>query len=258
MPADATSLGFVLVIGNASGVDAKAITVEVDDLDGQGFKADAGDDQSARVGRRVVLNGVRSEPRGNLRYRWVQSAGPKAILKASDGPTATFVPSLPGTYQFTLIVATPRGELSEPSVVTVTVGASVRASTDAPPMAIDELARVSVASIEGGSKYAEDISKTFDTVADGIDSFKTFAEAINEMTRRLDSVVPRDKDRRAVWIDQLFSPVMAKVVVGMKTEGIDLTQPEAQAKPLTKPQKARLAEQFRYTAAGLRASKILR
>jgi hypothetical protein len=258
VPVDATSLGFVLVIGNASGVDAKAVTVEIDDPESLGFKADAGDDQAARVGRRVVLNGIRSEPKRKLRYRWVQAGGPKAILKAGEGPTASFVPSVPGTYQFALIVATPDGELSDPSLVTVTVGANPKVSADAPPMAIDELARVSLASIDGGSLYAEDLSRTFDTIADGIDTFKSFNETINDMTRRLDAIVPRDKDRRAVWIDQLFSPLMAKLVVGMKPAGIDLTQPGAQTKPLSKSQKIRLAEQFRYIAAGLRASKTLR
>jgi hypothetical protein len=262
VPADASTLGFVLVIGNATGVDAKAVTIETEDperdADAKGFKADAGDDQSAKVGRRVVLNGIRSEPRGKLRFRWVQSGGPKVVLRTNDGPTAWFVPSVPGTYQFALIVATSLGELSEASTVTINVGGTLRASADAPEMAIDELARVSLASIVGGSKYADDLSKAFDTVADGIDTFKTFAEAINETTRRLDAVVPRDKQRRAVWIDQLFSPLMAKVAAGMKAEGIDLTEPGAQVKPLTKDQKARLAEQFRYTAAGLRASKTLR
>jgi hypothetical protein len=258
VPSDSTSLGFVLVIGNASGVDARAVTVEIEDPESLGFKADAGDDQAARVGRRVVLNGIRSEPKGKLRYRWVQAGGPKIVLKAGEGPTASFVPSVPGTYQFALIVATPGGELSDPSMVTITVGGNPKVAADAPPMAIDELARISLASIEGGNLYAEDLSRTFDTIADGIDTFKTFNDTMNDLTRRLDAIVPRDKDRRAVWIEQLFSPLMAKVVVGMKTEGIDLSRPEVQLKPLSKSQKARLAEQFRYTAAGLRASRSLR
>ncbi len=260
VPAEASSLGFVLVVGNATGVDAKSVTIEVEDPESTGkvLRADAGDDQAARVGRRVTLNGVRSEPRGKLRYRWVQSGGPKVVLKVNDGPTAWFVPMVSGTYEFALIVATSTGEISQPSTVAISVGGTVRASSDAAPMAIDELARVSLASIEGGQKYADDLSKTFDTVADGIDRFKTFAEAIAETTRRLDAVVPRDKERRAVWIERLFTPLMARVVTGMKPEGIDLTQPEAQAKPLTPDQKTRLAEQFRYTAAGLRASKTLR
>ena len=100
VPADASMLGFVLVVGNASGVDAKAVTIEVDDpeRDGveQSLKADAGDAQSAKVGRKVVLNGVRSEPRGKIRHRWVQIGGPKVALKSADGPTATFVPASSG------------------------------------------------------------------------------------------------------------------------------------------------------------------
>ena len=51
---------------------------------------------------------------------------------------------------------------------------------------------------------------------------------------------------------------MAKVVAAMKDDGLDLTQPGAQARPLTRDQKTRLAEQFRYAAAGLRASKSMR
>ena len=78
------------------------------------------------------------------------------------------------------------------------------------------------------------------------------------MTRRLDAIVPRDKERRAVWVDQLFNPLMTQVIAGLKGEGLDLTQPEAPAKPMTRTQKARLAEQLRYTAAGLRASRTLR
>jgi hypothetical protein len=262
VPADASLLGFVLVVGNATGVDAVSLLVEVDDpdreADSQTLKADAGDDQSSKVGRRVVLNGVRSEPKGNIRYRWIQTSGPKVALRTGEGPTASFIPASSGTYQFALIVATGGGLLSEASTVTVNVGGTVRASVDGPSMAIDELARVSLASIEGGSKYADDLSKAFDLAADGMNSYRTFAEAIAEMTRRLDAVVPRDKERRAVWIERMFSPLMAKMVAGMKEDGLDLSQPEAQSKPLTKTQRTRLAEQFRYTAAGIRASRTMR
>jgi hypothetical protein len=261
VPAEASSFGFVLVVGNASGVDAKALTFEVEDPERDAaelaLKADAGDDQSARVGRKVVLNGVRSEPRGKIRYRWVQAGGPKVALKSGDGPTATFVPAAPGTYQFALVVATTGGVMSEASTVSVNVGGTVRVA-DAPSMAIDELARVSLSSIEGGAKYADDLSKAFDIVADGINTFHSFADAIAEMTKRLDAVVPRDKERRAVWIEQLFSPLMLKLVAGLKADGLDLAQPGAPAKALTPSQRARLAEQFRYAAAGLRASKAMR
>jgi hypothetical protein len=262
VPADALTLGFVLVVGNSTGVDAKSVTIEVDDpdrdADGRSLKADAGDDQSARVGRKVVLNGVRSEPRDKIRFRWVQTAGPKVPIRAGEGPTASFVPALPGTYQFALIVASGGGVISEPSSVTVHVSGPSRNPADEPAMDIDELARVSLDSIDGGPKLADDVSRAFDAVADSINSYKTFADAITDMTRRLDSVVPREKDRRAVWVEKLFSPLMARIAVTLKGEGLDLTQPGTQTQALTKPQRARLAEQFRYTAAGLRATRTLR
>ncbi len=262
VPADATLLGFVLVVGNATGVDARSFLIEVEDpdreADGQALKADAGDDQTARVGRKVVLNGVRSEPRGKLRFRWVQAGGPRVALQAGDGPTASFVPEAPGTYRFALVVATTGGALSEASTVSVKVGGATRSEDESQAMAIDELARVSLASIEGGARFSDDLSRVFDVVADRIDTYRSFSEASAEMTRRLDAVVPREKDRRAVWIEQLFTPLMAKLAAGMKSEGLDLTQPESQGKPLTKVQRTRLAEQFRYTAAGLRATRTLR
>jgi hypothetical protein len=262
VPTEASTLGFVLVVGNSTGVDARALSFEVEDPERDAadlaLKADAGDDQAAKVGRKVVLNGVRSEPRGKIRYRWVQAGGPKVSLRTSDGPTASFVPASPGSYQFALLVATMSGAISEASTVTVTVGGSARAAVDGPSMAIDELARVSLSSIEGGARYADDLSKAFDTVADGMNTFRAFSDAINETTRRLDAVVPRDKERRAVWIEQLFSPLMAKLVAGLKDDGLDLTQPGAPAKTMTREQRTRLAEQFRYAAAGLRASKAMR
>ena len=146
-------------------------------------------------------------------------------------------------------------------MVTIQVGGAPRTAqgaADASPMAIDELARASIGSIEGGTRYADDLSKVFDTVADRIDSYRNYTEATTEMTRRLDAIVPRDKDRRAVWIERLFSPLMTQVVAGMKGEGLDLTQADGPGKAMTRPQKARLAEQFRYTATGLRAARTLR
>ncbi len=222
------------------------------------LKADAGDDQSAKVGRKVVLNGIRSEPRGKLRFRWIQAGGPKVVLKSVDGSMASFVPASAGTYQFALVVATNGGLMSEVSTISVTVGGTARASTDEPSMAMDELARVSLSSIEGGPRLADDLSKAFDAVADGIGSFRSFAEAIAETTRRLDAVVPRDKERRTIWVEQLFAPLMSRIVAGMKADGLDLAQPGAQVKPMTRDQKARLAEQFRYAAAGLRASRTMK
>ena len=265
VPMDARKLGFVLVVGDATGIDARSIQVEVEDperdSDEATLKADAGDDQSSKVGRRVVLNGLRSEPRGKIKYRWIQTGGPKVTLKASDAVTCSFTPLAPGTYQFALVVGSNAGMIAEADQVAITVTGSARTSAepaDVSGMAIDELARTSLAAIDGGPRLSDDLARAFDGVADRINAFKSYQDAIGEMTRRLDAVVPRDKDRRAVWVDRLFAPIMEKLVAGMRLEGLDITKPEGQTKELSKPERSRLAEQLRFAAAGFRASKAVR
>ena len=262
VPPESSPLGFVLVVGNATGVDAQTVTLPVEDAESLGhaktLRADAGDEQVTRVGKKVVLNGIRSEPRGKIHFRWIQTSGPKVQLKGAETSSPQFVPGVAGIYQFVLVVSGADGELAEPSPVTVNVNTASGASVETPGIATDELARVSIASIEGGSKYAEDISKAFDSIADRIDSFKTFSDAISEMTKRLDAIVPRDKERRATWIDRFFSPIMAQLLAGLKTEGLDLNKADSRTQPMSRNQKAKLAEELRYTAAGLRASSVLR
>ncbi len=265
VPMEADKLAFVLVVGDATGVDVRSVTVDIDDPERESnslaLKADAGDDQAAKVGRRVVLNGVRSEPNGRIKFRWIQTAGPKVALKASDAVTCSFTPLVPGPYQFALVVASTGGMLSEADQVTINVTGSARSAgepIDTTGMAIDELAKVSLATIDGGPRYSDELARAFDGVADRIGAYKSYSDAIAEMTRRLDAVVPRDKERRAVWVERLFTPIMAKIVVGMRLEGLDITQPEGQTKELSRSERAKLAEQFRYTAAGFRSSRVVR
>ena len=266
VPDEATTLGFVLVVGNSGGVDARSLVVEVENPDNDGaeqpLKADAGADRAASVGRRVVLDGLRSEPKGRVRYRWVQTAGPKATIASTAGSTCSFVAEAEGTYQFALLVIGSSNIVSEPSVVAVQVSATTsgpeQITPDRPPIALDELARSSLAAIPGGSRYVGELSRAFDAVADRIDSFKTYFDAASDLTGRLDAVVPRNPDFRGEWIDQFFKPWTAKVAERMRPEGVDLTQPNGQLKPLSKSQRTRLADQFRLTAAGLRAGNRVR
>ncbi len=265
VPMDGTRLGFVLVVGDATGVDVKSVQLDVEDpsrtSDEQNLKGDAGDDQAAKVGRRVALNGTRSEPKGRLGFRWIQTAGPKVPLRGGDGVAASFVPLVPGTYQFALIVASQSGTIAEPDPVTVQVSGSARASADpgdASGQAIDELARNLLVGIDGGTRYSEDLAKVFDGVADRIASYSSYSDAIGEMTRRLEPIIPRDKERRASWVEHLFSPLMARLAAGMRPEGLDLALPAEQIREMSKPERSKLAEQLRYTAAGFRATRAMR
>ena len=252
----------MLVVGDATGVDVKSVLIDVDDPDRDsieaGLKADAGDDQSARVGRRVVLNGTRSEPKGRLKFRWLQTGGPRVVLKASDGVTSSFTPLAPGNYQFALMVASPAGTLAEPDIVSVQVTGTARASADpadTSSLAMDELTRSLLTKIDGGSRSANDLARVFDGVADKIATYPSYSDTVSEMTRRLEPVVPRDKERRAAWVEHLLSPIMSRLSAAMRAEGLDLTDPTSQTREMSKAERAKLAEQLRYAAAGFRASR---
>ena len=266
-PEDGSVLGFVLVVGNSAGIDARSVQVEIANPDqdepGSPLKADAGPAQVATVGRRVVLDGIKSEPKGRVRFRWVQTSGPPVSDLAANGSVCSFVPAGKGTYQFALLVVGADALISEASVVKVEAkpapaGTSAGASADRPPLAIDELARTALFSVDGGAKYAASLSKEFDGVADRIDSFKTYLETGTEITRRLDAIIPRNPERRGEWLDRFFKPWTDQLGAALRADGIDVSLPAGQVKVLTRPQRARLAEQLRLTAAGLRGGASLR
>ena len=266
VPNEATEIGFVLVVGNAAGIDARPLTVAVEstefEVEALPLKADAGADLVATSGQKVVLDGARSEPRGQVKFRWVQTNGPKTVELIAYGTSCSFVPEQTGTYQFALLVVTANNLVSEADSVSVQVryakARSVESATDRPPLALDELARTALASIPGGPSHSADISRTFDGVADRVDSFKTYLEVATELTRRLDAVIPREPSRRVQWVNGLLKPWNRRLIEISRENGLDLEQAGGQTKPLTKAQRARLADQFRMTAAGLRAGLTLR
>ena len=267
VPNDATALGFVLVVGNAAGVDARALAIDVLETERSEaeaeLRADAGGNQTTGVGRRVMLDGKASEPSGRIRYRWMQVGGPAAKIQSTAGSTCSFIPDVAGEYQFALLVIGATGLVSDPAVVTVRAVAAVRSDRDGTPadnpdMAIDELARRSLGSIPGGASHAADLAGVFDALAERAESTRTYRETTAEMTRRLDAIMPRDRDRRDHWLASFVRPVTAKLATRMKASGLDPSQPDGPEKPLNKGQRAELAGQLRFAAAGLRASNRLR
>jgi hypothetical protein len=167
VPEGATgSLGFLLVVGNAKGVDTAALTIPIEARSrvprDPTLLADAGDPQVGLVGRMVTLNAIRSEPRGRIGYRWIQVGGPTIKLKIEDSYTYSFIPPAPGIYRFALVVAA-GSEISEPAKVSVTVAAAVPtadlsyATAGTPPGAasvepMEELARAALAGTDGGPR----------------------------------------------------------------------------------------------------------
>ncbi|WP_165252174.1 PKD domain-containing protein [Paludisphaera soli] len=271
MPDEPGGLGFLLVVsgpGGSDSVEVRAGGSAPNAPRNSRLGADAGDDQIALVGRQVTLNGSRSEPAGEVGYRWVQTGGPPARLKVEDGEIFAFTPTAPGVYRFALIVAA-GSELSTPDEVVVTVGAGTRIGGPAglvtagdrsipEPAPTQEVAGAALASIRGGAEAAESLATMFETAADRMDLYPTYADAFSEMSRRLEDVLPADPTHRSVWIEKLFGPLSAQTVEAMRVEGLDLRLSEARDASLTTSQKAALAEHFRLIAEGFRSTNRTR
>lgn len=86
--------------------------------------ADAGLDQTVKLGATVVLDGRASadpdQSPSPLAYQWSMTSGPAANMKGENTATPSMVPSLPGTYTFNLSVSD-GAEVSPPDSVTITV-----------------------------------------------------------------------------------------------------------------------------------------
>jgi hypothetical protein len=275
MPDGEGALAFALVAANAQGTDVASVEVrtaagsprpdtEVRTAAGSprpdtpAVKADAGDDQVGIVGRQITLNGSRSEPRGQVAHRWLQVAGPKVRLELAEGYIYSFVPQAPGIYEFALVVA--RGsEISVPDRVTVSVGnpASPYGIEPTPeaPEALHDVARAALGAVPGGLEVGPSMAECFDAVADRMDLYHSYGEAFSELSRRLEPLLPPDAVRRSVWNERLFGPLTARLIEGLRAEGLDLRNPEAQTAALTSAQRARAAELFRSMARGFRATR---
>lgn len=90
--------------------------------------ANAGPDQTGRLGGLIRLNGTGSSDPDNgpnsLRFTWTQTAGPAVALDDAITATPTFTPAVAGSYSFNLVVNDGQST-SSPDSVTVTVLAAV-------------------------------------------------------------------------------------------------------------------------------------
>jgi hypothetical protein len=274
VPEASGALGFLLVVSNEAGMDSVTLKIPVEGrpkamADGQ-LRADAGDDQIAVVGRQITLNGSRSEPRGKIGYRWIQTGGPQVRLKIEEGHIFSFVPAEPGTYRFALVVAD-GGVISQPDEVEVTTAAPSASTAPAAPTSrasslplpvpaardpelLGAFVRSSLARLDGGPALAEAMAETFDNIAGRIGLYRSYEEAFSEMSRRLDAIVPQEPARRAIWIERLFVPVTSRLVEEMRKEGLDLSSATGRAAPMTETQRSRMADVFRAIGEGAKAA----
>lgn len=262
VPESTGPLGFLLMVGNASGLDLAPVMIPVEGrakgtVAAPELTADAGDDQVGYfLGRQLTLNGIRSEPRGTLGYRWLQVGGPPVMLKLQDGYTFSFVPQEPGLYRFALVVAS-GGIISEPDTVEITVLSQL------PPAALagiriperlstEDLARSLLASLPDGAALSQKLCEAFEAVHERTDLYGSYADLFNELSRRIEKLLPQDPAQRSLWLQRLCFPLTQRLVEQLRLEGLDVTQARAQTEPLTEAQKKRLAGELGAMAAGLK------
>lgn len=86
--------------------------------------ANAGSDQSVKLGDTIILDGSASSDPDNypspLTYVWTQIQGPAITLKQSQTAKPVFTPAMAGTYAFSLVVSDGK-DISTSDSVTVTI-----------------------------------------------------------------------------------------------------------------------------------------
>jgi hypothetical protein len=256
-------MGFMLAVSNGLGMDVAEVSIPLERLShpaesaSSPLRADAGDDQLGLVGRQVTLNGVRSEPKGTIGYRWLQVGGPPVRMQLEDGYIYSFLPMSAGVYRFALVVAS-GSQISEPKLVTVTVGSGSAPGPAGERGAVavvvptQEVARSGLASVGGTRQVGEELARIFEDASDRMDLYDSYADAFREMSRRLEDMLARDPGRRNLWVERVFTPLTARVIDVLQAEGLDLRLPEAQAAAMASNQKDALAQQFRLMADGFR------
>ncbi|AGA25987.1 hypothetical protein Sinac_1608 [Singulisphaera acidiphila DSM 18658] len=268
VPNGAGPLGFLLVVSGPEGSDTVEVSVPIEGTplasEESMLRADAGDDQIGLVGRQVTLNGSRSEPRGRVGFRWIQTGGPAVRFKLEEGYIHSFVPTVPGVYRFALAVAS-HSTISAPDEVVVRVGTGVvdgkgggesdpiTSSKVRPVIPTQELARAGLAAIRGGADAAEPLAKVFEDTANRMGVYQTYGEAFSEMSRRFEEILPEDPVKRQRWVDRVFQPLTARTLEVMRLEGLELLRADGPEVALDDAQKAALAEQFHLIAEGLRS-----
>ncbi len=282
IPKGAEQLGFVLVAAKANLVRAVRVIVPVQvspsgpSVASEGtpardswgprpsgkVRADAGDDQVGLVGHRVTLNGSRSIPGDGKTARWMQVGGPSVVAPQQQGPFFSFVPSSPGVYRFVLVVSG-EGELSEPDEVTVLVGLPPAAPaagpavpppvpsmgllpSPAPPQVPtpEQLLASSLPRLANGARVVSEVADVMEAISKRAPLYSSFADLQNELSRRLDVVIPSEPLQRASWNQGVFQPLTAYTAVELLASGLDLRQPQRLQHPLTPAQQERLGEHF--------------
>lgn len=242
------------------------------------LKADAGDDVLSFVGRRATLNGGQSMPAGQVGVRWIQIAGPQVKEAYLQGPNLVVVPPEPGVYQFLLVVAQ-GNQISEPDHVTLTaveIPAELRAKEPQPtvpaaapaepaklpetaaevPVSNEELmarlAHQAVVNLPRSAEMAPPLARLFSDVAGKMPLYASYAEANEELSRRIGQLFTDTQADSVVWSTQVFEPLTAALALWARASGIDLRDRGQWQVPMTPSQRVTIGDGLMAFARGLR------
>ncbi|MBI1322395.1 hypothetical protein GC170_04315 [bacterium] len=245
-----------------------------------GPKAVAGDDVLAYAGRRATLNGGMSQPAGRIGLRWIQISGPQIQEAFAQGPNLVVVPPEPGVYQFLLVVAE-GGQISEPDSVILTAVAHPedearrKAAMTAPPVqpSVSEtspahqprptnrelfarLASAAVAKLPHREETVKELAEVFADVAAKMSLYGSYAEAQQELSRRITAAIDGDTADAATWNRQVFEPLTAALSAWVAPTGMDPGNARLWTLPLTEPSRTRLADGLKLIADGFRDAGV--
>ena len=242
---------FALSVANASGVDVAIVRVPIE---GRAAGGEAEGERGGVVGRQVTLEAKRLSDRRAV--RWLQVAGPKVRLKVADGARLAFIPEHIGNYRFAAI-AVSGDTVSEPEFHNVEVSESAGGATKAPApssLSLEDEARARLRGLNATPEASARLADALEAVAVKADVYESYAVLFEELSRRLDDVVPGEPTARAEWLGRLFDPLTVRLIEEMRGAGIELRTPEGRASTLSPAQRTRIGESFHRIARGFRAA----
>lgn len=240
-----------------------------------GPQAAAGDDVLAYAGRRATLNGGMSQPVGRIGVRWIQISGPPVREAFAQGPNLVVVPPEPGVYQFLLVVAE-GSRISEPDSVILTAvahpedearkrpaaaapsGPEAAAAVERPQVSNRELfvklTTSAVSKVAHRPETADELARVFDDVAGKMALYGSYAEAHQELSRRITPAIDGDTADAATWNRQVFEPLTAALSVWVAPAGMDPGNSRLWSLPLTDSARSRLADGLKVISEGFRTA----
>jgi len=260
--------------------DTPAVEIKSETTAPVALKAHAGDDVLAFVGRKATLNGGQSQPAGRVGVRWIQISGPAVQEAFEQGPNLVVIPPTAGVYQFLLVVAE-GGRISEPDSVTLTAvdhpeapaPNQVKASQpprlqpveEAPPPVVEpapksqtsrelmvKLAAKTLHDVPHSAGMGGTLAELFGDIAQRMSLYTNYAEAQQEISRRITTLLEAESADIGAWNQKVFEPLTSALGLWVRPAGLDLTDPAQWSVPLGPVARQSLADGLSAFAEGFR------